>query len=628
MPEAQKEYTFNELAEATFRAREAGNKEASDWLEAEARRVLAASKPENQPASTLDKAVGSFPGRVALGAASVPTGALQLGANIGGKLATGLSGVGLISGEQEQNLQMVPEWLNKQIATIEAMKRRGMKARGNEGFDVAGLIGAVGAGMSGKAPEIAKTAAERLGMAGVSGAGYGAITPVTEGDYAEQKAKDIKMGALIGPAAHLGAAGIGKIAGAGYEAVKNVATPWLPGGTRKLVGEVANEAAGPRREAILKALVSQKAYTPGAELTAGQAATKAGSAEFSALQEAVKKRLPSDYDEIAQSQIAARSNLIKSGGGTELQLAADATKRKLASEPYYEAVKESTSKVDVAPAVNRMADIFYSNKNESAITKPIKIIMGKISRKTKGGIVYEDNPRNLASLSKEIKRLMGETSDGKKTYDEVALKEIKEILDDQIAKAEPNYLKARETYKEFSRPLNDKKIMNLLSEKMTSPDKEMPITLLKALTDQEKIIKDATGFSGYSKLGQTMSPNSVTKIAEVTRDLERDIEYKRLAKAGAPAVSKLIGETVEPVKLPPIFNHAATIARSILRRVEGKASEKTLNQLAAAMKNPKEMARIMENATPKERSVLLKAMSKRSSGLAIAPSVMAATREN
>lgn len=628
MSEAQKEYTFNELAEATFRAREAGNKEASDWLEAEARRVLAASKPENQPASTLDKAVGSFPGRLALGVGSVPTGALQLGANIGGKLATGLSQAGLISGEQEQNLQVVPEWLNKQVAMIEAMKRRGMKARGNEGFDVAGLIGAVGAGMAGKAPEIAKTAAERIGQAGVSGAGYGAITPVTEGDYAEQKAKDIKIGALLGPAAHLGTAGVAKVAGAGFETVKNVATPWLPGGTRKLVGELANEAAGPRRDDILKALVSQKAYVPGSELTAGQAAAKAGSAEFSALQEAVKKRLPSDYDEIAQAGKAARSNLIKSGGGTELQLAADATKRKLASEPFYDAVRDSTAKVDVSPAVKRMADIFYNNKNESAITAPIKKIMLKISRKTKDGVVYEDNPRNLASLSKEIKKLMGETSDGKKTYDEVALKEIKEIIDDQIAKAEPNYLKARETYKEFSKPLNEKKIMNLLTEKMASPDKETPITLLKALTDQEKVIKEATGFPGYSKFGQTMSPNSVTKIAEVKRDLERDIEYKRLAKAGGPAVSKLIGEQVEPVKLPPIFNHAATIARSIMRRVEGKASEKTLNQLAADMKNPKEMARIMENATPKERSVLLKAMSNRSSGLVIGLPVTAATREN
>lgn len=624
-----KPYTFNELAEATFRAREAGDMEAAQWLETEARRTLEASKPENLPASGLDKAVGNPVSRALLGAASVPAGAVQLGANVGGRFTQALGDAGVISGEEAQNLQMVPEWINKQMSIIENMKKRGMKARDNEGMDVAGLVGAAGVGLTAKAPELAKTLAGRLTQASATGAGYGAVTPVTDenADYFEQKKGDVVGGALLGPAAYAAAAGLSKAGGKVYETGRNIVDPYLPGGAEIAAGRLANEAAGDNRQSVIQALLRQQGYVPRANRTAGQAAAGAGSAEFSALQEAMKKRLPSDYADIDKAQKAGRLNYIKSGGGNEQKIKSLEKARRDETDVLYKQVEGSNADVGVMPVALKVAEIYNKNKLKDKVSEPMKKIFKDLFNEDK---TLVNKPGILKSLSEQIKDMINKRDTGGQTqYDTVALRQIKDLLDEQIARAEPKYGQARELYREKSRPINEAKIMNAMAERLSNPSgKETRDSFLKAIDDQEKLMKEATGFPGYSTLGQTVSPNSVTKIDEVARDLKGDIEYERLAKTGAKKVAKMIGQEEAGVTLPGLLNRTATIINAVLRRVEGKASEKTLDQLSEYMKDPKKMAKIMENATPKERNILVAALSRRKALLAASAPATAYAREN
>src|SRR6185503_1194974 len=107
-----------------------------DELQAKAGGSVATAEPE-QPASLADKMAGSWGGRVLQGVASPVLAATQL-----------------VGGEKGRAA----------VAELDAMKKRGMKAEGNEGFDAYGMLGSLlpGAGIA-KGITAALPAATNLG---------------------------------------------------------------------------------------------------------------------------------------------------------------------------------------------------------------------------------------------------------------------------------------------------------------------------------------------------------------------------------------------------------------------------------------------------------------------------------
>jgi hypothetical protein len=167
-------------------------------------------------ASLTDKALGSFAGRMGLGAISPLIGAAQLGANIGSGISS------YLPGHVEGGVMSGP-WINQKIAELEASKQRGMKAYGNEGFDWAGLLGslapstAIAKGVAAALPA-ATTLAGRMGIGAAQGAAASAAQPVTdtEGGFATPKAMQTGIGALAG--------GVIPAVSAGVEKLGNVVT--------------------------------------------------------------------------------------------------------------------------------------------------------------------------------------------------------------------------------------------------------------------------------------------------------------------------------------------------------------------------------------------------------------------
>ena len=237
------------------------------------------------PASAADMAIGSMPVRAAMGAAQAAVGGpFQFGANLGDKLA-----------EKIGMEPVVGKWVNRKQQELGASKRRGMNALGASGFDWAGLGGAVIAGgakplTGGVVPGLREAATSipgKVAQGGVIGTTFGAMAPVTADDYDEAAKLNAAAGGFFGAAVPLTAAGVK----AGYRTAEEY-LPKIPFLTRApgidiVSGRILNLAAGDRRPAVVAALKGNRQIVPGSSPTAGEAASPAGSAEFSGIQEVV-----------------------------------------------------------------------------------------------------------------------------------------------------------------------------------------------------------------------------------------------------------------------------------------------------------------------------------------------------
>lgn len=260
----------------------------------------------------------SVPGRFIQGMADLPVGAMQLGMN-----AVGMGGT------------VNPE--------IQAIKQRTEALRGsNAGMDLANVAGNMTTAVALGAPKAAATVGKRI-LQGIGlGGAYGAATPVAENaetadGFFSQKAGQMGTGMAIGgviPA-------VGGLVGGAYRTGRNLIDPWLPGGDVRAAVRTAETAAGPRREAVAKALQSFRAAVPGERVGSGEAAAKAGSAEFSALQRIAGERMPSEFAEMGRATNQARAAALRSFGGDDASLAAAIRDRGAAGDEAYGAIRKN-----------------------------------------------------------------------------------------------------------------------------------------------------------------------------------------------------------------------------------------------------------------------------------------------
>lgn len=120
---------------------------------------------------------GSAVGRVMQGMADPGAAAVQIGANLVGQ----------------------GDPVNQRIADVERQYQASRQAAGSEGFDPLRMAGniAMTAPIAGAA-SVPASLTGRIGMGAAQGAGFAALQPVTEGDFATEKGKQIGTGAVIG----------------------------------------------------------------------------------------------------------------------------------------------------------------------------------------------------------------------------------------------------------------------------------------------------------------------------------------------------------------------------------------------------------------------------------------------
>lgn len=136
-------------------------------------------------------------------------------------LSTLFSAGGLLPNELSDFFRSEAERVD---ALVKEEEERYQKERGEKGFDTPRLVGnilnpaniAVGL-RAAQGVKVGKT-----GQAAISGGAVGALTPVTEGDFAEEKAKQIGIGAIGGVAGEKVIGAAGKVLAPAGESIKKM----------------------------------------------------------------------------------------------------------------------------------------------------------------------------------------------------------------------------------------------------------------------------------------------------------------------------------------------------------------------------------------------------------------------
>lgn len=428
------------------------------------------------------------------------------------------------------------------------------------------------------------------------------------------------QGGILGGLSEDGTALEGSIAGAVAGGVLPTAISGINYGANKTKhlfqnadiasGRFANEVAkhSGKRDQVVAALQEKNLPFTGTA-NSGQAAAKVGSPEFAALQEFSNSTKPTVAANLAGRQEAQRASTLNAIGRDENELAKAVANRASKSNPLYESARSTVA--NTYPIKEQMLEsinsILVKNKNNDAIAIPLK----EISKKIKSSSNFA--PRDLMSLSDDIRDMLGKTNDGTPVYDIKVLTGLKEKLDGAIGKAVPEYTAARETFKNLSGPVNRMETGKLLQKTLKTPLDvgERGAVFAKAVDDAPKTLKTATGFSRYEKLSDVLDKTEVSAVDRVTQELMTNAAQKELAQRGMQAAGKILGAQIKPPQIPNPLYAPVTYGNSVLRFLTGKISDRTLNALAVNMNNPAKMAQLMQQASAAERDLIGKAMMQR-----------------
>jgi|TARA_R100001530_G_scaffold3596_5_gene5282 hypothetical protein len=445
--------------------------------------------------------------------------------------------------------------------------------------------------------------------------------------------------------------------GAVVRGLKRVWEPWGKEGYDPIVGRMAVEAAGDRTRAVMNALreAARKAregkdYVKGSKPTAGQAASPAGSTEFSALAEQGKAYTPTIYTDLAKANARARTKALQKIGGTADDLAAAIRHRDKVTDPMRKAAIDAANRTGVSN--KPLLDNINKIRNEpglrtiDAVTKTMDDLVRKIKDATKRQL-DDDLGKKITGLSKnknisaaEYKKLSkNNTINAKDLYSirkgigkdiknnmkikgdfdtDLAIsleRKLQIVIDDLMEPASGGiWKKYLVKYKKLSDRADRMKLGQHFGKKLNKPTKAVGASeaaapqkaapIANALRNPKTVPK-VTGFnrSGQS-LSEVLTPKQMKAISGVAKDLTRKENYEALAKAGLKKAG-IILEEIEPPQLINALWRPVMVVNGLLRRLFGKTETATLVRIGELMKDPNFMLDVMKRAKAKEIEAMI-----------------------
>ncbi len=497
--------------------------------------------PPERVASAGDRALGSVPGRAALGASQVITGPLQLGANIGSALnryvvapvaeALGAEDVARYARNPKYD---VGRAANVTMQAIEEAKLRGMKAHGKEGVDWAGLGGSLATG--GAALKAVKPAASILGKIGQGsaiGAGFGAATPVTSGDekFWETKALQTGAGTVLGAVVPATAEGL-KIVGGIFRDVKDLLTKK---GAEKIATHLEMKDIGEKYvPTVVQALRNIKPTIPGAKPTAAEALVGVPEGTSIAAHEARVAKIP---------------------GGPSTQF----FQRKLDQEA---ARTTAENALDVATKPLRSKALAAANKG-GVQSGPVIALIDKYAN------LPTFKPNNVVQNSMaDFRQRLVDSTDANGVINANALYTIRKDLGTTIEK--------------FSRD-------------SASWDKKTTAFLVRTI--QKRMDREIV------KAGGKQWPAYLGQYSAGKRAIEADLT--RSEEALKPLQRTLVSGGDHHSVIPNLLSRPAMVANAVLRLLKINVEPRVDAILVERHLNPQLMADALEKATPSQRAQIM-----------------------
>lgn len=506
-------------------------------------------------------------------------------------------------------LKMVgPDSIKKQLAEIDQLRESGMKKRGNEGFDWAGMMGslipgaAIGGGVAkamGSAPAVIK------GIA--SGAATSAAQPLRDGqdELSSEKVNQAIFGGAVGGAIPLVGEGVKAVG----RTVSNFAKPFTEGGREKILKAFLQRIIPEDKlDDVLSATRNAQELVPGSKPTVGQAVSRIPEATALARHQDIVSRLPEASPNFAARE-AAQAGARKSAIGTIAKTPGD-----LQAQDF---IRDANAKINYGKAFPQ--SVQTTPELQSLLARPAMKDALKEARTmalNRGEKFSTDSVKDLhfvkTALDDMVKNPERFGIGATKTAD------IRSLREQLIRHLGPDYAKARSVYSADSNIINRMKVGQQLTEALESPlgTSERSGVYANAVRNAPSTIKKATdGAQVADDLAKILTAQEMGTVNAVGSDLARNDVFKRLARqtnlSGADAIPGRID-----VHLPNLLSREATIANAIMKAVGQNAETKIAKRAGAAYLDPANFTRLMSPDVPPRYRAVLDAMMQQAPGVA------------
>lgn len=452
----------------------------------------------------------------------------------------------------------------------------------------------------------------------------------TMGEELRQAGGNVVEGATYEVGGRLAAPVINKLVQGGVTLAGKVADiTKLP---NQLAARTARESLGTPQQVAAARAALQAPEAQG--MTAQQALARGGVVSPSAqatIEKTIKKTAAVDTRAaIEASQEAARKSTIQ-GVTPDLQAAINA--RRAASKPLYEAADRAVVPIDkeLTDVIARMPEGTLAQAANIAKMEGRPFIMGKTTpaKMVETGVldaagkpVMREVPGQTAEITGEslhyIKRALGDIAYGP-TATTGAGRDTqlaaRALLDDYIKVFEtkvPEYGQARAAFSTLSAPVNQAQVLKEMVSVLEKPGGGERIgPFLNVLgRGEQAMLKRAGGRGGprFESLTEVLTPEQLTKVREVAKQLETEAAIGQQISAGQQRATELLKEELPNYRLPNIFNVLATTANKVLDTLGTRVGEKTIRTMAEASMSAKSFDELLGMLPGDERIKVLKAI--------------------
>lgn len=455
--------------------------------------------------------------------------------------------------------------------------------------------GAVAAGKALLAPQTIRGGA-------AAGAGYGALQPT---ENVAERVGNITLGGVTGGA-------VPALFTAGRTA-KATVEPMYEQGQRQILGRLLRSAAGENADDAMRAMQGASELVPGSVPTAGQVANSGG---IAALERAASQANPEAYAARQLEQNAARISALRGVAGDQQQMGWMQGVRSMMTEIPYEQAKNA--KVPVTLKDRAISSIMERPSMQAAWQRAEQLAR-------EAGDTIVSNKGELSGKGLHYVKMalddMIETAPqaGIGSAEQRALQTTRAALLDWMEKKIPEYATARQSYAQWSRPVNQMQIGQALADKLEpaltqggTPIRMNAETYARALREGDVLARKATGFPGATMEG-VMDPQQLQVLNAIKDDLARSATASTLGRgAGSNTFQNLAQENLLNQagvhSLPQLLSRPVQLTNYALRSVYGAANRDMQKKLAEALLNPQEAAAMMAAASPQERAFLAQAL--------------------
>ena len=199
------------------------------------------------------------------------------------------------------------------------------------------------------------------------------------------------------------------------------------------------------------------------------------------------------------------------------------------------------------------------------------------------------------------------TETGVPKYRPADLERLRSTLVMWLKARSPEWDAARQAYKETATKIDRTQLGTALRDKLVpagSADKPLNHgALAKALREQGKTLKQATGSTRFDEFKALLPPEQVAAVEAVEKDMANEINNQLLAargrggeNVGAGTAKTSPAEAVGKVKLPQFLSWKATVINDLLRRAGVKMDKQMAEKLADLMLDPERTGIVIDKA--------------------------------